>query len=267
MFTLKGAQLYNQPLAHLPETGLFITTLNAHSYNVAQTDSAFVEALQRSDVLLPDGISVVWAARLLGNPVAKQGRLQKIAGEDLFYWEMNRLEAQCIVSPDKNNRILFLGSTEEVLSNIKKRAGEEFPHVEVHTYSPPYKPEFSEEDNRNMLEFIQQVQPAVLFVGMTAPKQEKWVCKLISSPPQKGSEAYTKNGFNSPLGLKESIHICCIGAVFDFYAGTVRRAPKWMIRLGMEWFYRLVKEPKRMWRRYLIGNLKFVVAVVREFFS
>ena len=95
-----------------------------------------------------------------------------------------------------------------------------------------------------MLHAVNAVQPDVLFVGMTAPKQEKW--------------AY----HNHPNLLAG--HTCCIGAVFDFYAGTVQRAPRVFINLGLEWFYRLAKEPRRMWRRYLIGNVKFIRAIIKE---
>jgi N-acetylglucosaminyldiphosphoundecaprenol N-acetyl-beta-D-mannosaminyltransferase len=143
---------------------------------------------------------------------------------------------------------MFLGSSEAVLQKIKERAAIEFPNVEVHIYSPPYKTEFSDEDNAAMIAAINTVQPDVLFVGMTAPKQEKWAWKMI----------------NDKRLVINDCHVCCIGAVFDFYAGTVNRAPQWMINLGLEWLYRLVKEPKRMWRRYLIGNVKFIGYVLRE---
>ena len=98
-----------------------------------------------------------------------------------------------------------------------------------------------------MVELINNVNPDVLFVGMTAPKQEKWTFEHFKK-------------INAG-------HICCIGAVFDFYAGTVHRAPAWMISSGLEWLYRLVKEPKRMWRRYLIGNTLFVAEIIREKFD
>jgi N-acetylglucosaminyldiphosphoundecaprenol N-acetyl-beta-D-mannosaminyltransferase len=127
---------------------------------------------------------------------------------------------------------------------MKERANREYPNVQVQTYSPPYKADFSEEDNAAMLQAINAFQPDVLMVGMTAPKQEKWAYQHYKQ---------------LQVG-----HICCIGAVFDFYAGTVNRAPLWMIKLGLEWFYRLIKEPRRMWRRYLIGNTKFMYYVVKE---
>ena len=164
-------------------------------------------------------------------------------------------------------KAMFLGSSEVVLSKIKARAAVEFPNVEVHTYSPPYKPEFSDEDNRAMYAAIEAVQPDVLFVGMTAPKQEKWAYKLVTSyklrvtSKELGEE--NKNSEFKSQNSELSLHVCCIGAVFDFYAGTVERAPKLFIKLGLEWFYRLIKEPCRMWRRYLILqmdiNMKNVV--------
>ena len=95
-----------------------------------------------------------------------------------------------------------------------------------------------------MIDAVNRVEPDVLFIGMTAPKQEKWAFKYYQ--------------------MLNAGHICCIGAVFDFYAGTVKRAPEWMISLGMEWFYRLIREPRRMWRRYLIGNIKFIGYILRE---
>jgi N-acetylglucosaminyldiphosphoundecaprenol N-acetyl-beta-D-mannosaminyltransferase len=95
-----------------------------------------------------------------------------------------------------------------------------------------------------MLKAINAFKPDALMVGMTAPKQEKWAYKHYNQ--------------------LEVGHICCIGAVFDFYAGTVKRAPQWMIKMGLEWFYRLIKEPGRMWQRYLIGNMIFIGHIIKE---
>jgi N-acetylglucosaminyldiphosphoundecaprenol N-acetyl-beta-D-mannosaminyltransferase len=107
------------------------------------------------------------------------------------------------------------------------------------TFSPPYKPEFSDEDNKRIIDAINDANPDLLWIGMTAPKQEKWVYVHRDS-------------------LNVNCHIGTIGAVFDFYAGTVKRAPLWWQRHGLEWLYRLLKEPKRMWRRYLVGNVLFL---------
>lgn len=234
MLQLSKLTLLNQPLSisSIPNFKTLINTLNAHCYNIAQTDVIYQEALLNSAVLIPDGVSVVWAIHWLTGQ-----KLQKIAGADLFFYEMERLE-------QTGGRCLFLGSTESTLNKIKERATSEYLNVKVKTYSPPYRSEFTEEDNATMLEVINAFQPDVLFIGMTAPKQEKWAYQHFKQ---------------LQVG-----HVCCIGAVFDFYAGTVNRAPQWMIKMGLEWFYRLVKEPRRMWRRYLIGNTKFIWNIIKE---
>lgn len=224
--------LYSQPLASLEDRKLLITTLNAHSYNVSRDDITFEEALLKSDVLIPDGISVVKSIRWITGQ-----KLAKIAGADLFFYEMERMQ-KC------GGSVFFLGSSKDTLAKIIRRASEEYPAVRVGVYSPPYKADFSAEENATMVRAVNAFAPHVLFVGMTAPKQEKWAYRF-------------KQELNTG-------HICCIGAVFDFYAGTVKRAPKWMITLGMEWLYRLIMEPRRLWRRYLIGNTKFVLAVLAE---
>lgn len=224
--------LYSQPLASLQDRKLLITTINAHSYNVSREDREFEEALMKSDVLIPDGVSVVKAIRWITGQ-----KLVKIAGADLFFYEMERMQ-RC------GGSVFFLGSANATLDKIVQRANTDYPAVRVGTYSPPYKPDFTAEDNAAMIEAVNTFAPQVLMVGMTAPKQEKW--------------AYLhKDELNTG-------HICCIGAVFDFYAGTVQRAPRWMISLGLEWLYRFIKEPRRLWRRYLIGNTKFILAVIAE---
>jgi len=229
---LQNYTLFNLPLQTIDQHKVLISTLNAHSFNTVQKDVDFDNALQNSDILLPDGISVVWAMRLLTGE-----KLQKIAGADLFFYEMQRVNAI-------NGKCFFLGSSEDTLKKIRKRASKEYPNIQVHTYSPPYKSEFSAEESKLMIDMVNEVEPDVLFVGMTAPKQEKW--------------AYQH------YGQLKAGHVCCIGAVFDFYAGTVKRAPNWMILVGMEWSYRLIKEPRRMWRRYMIGNAKFIGYILKE---
>jgi N-acetylglucosaminyldiphosphoundecaprenol N-acetyl-beta-D-mannosaminyltransferase len=167
-------------------------------------------------------------------------RIKKIAGQDLFYYEMNRLNRS-------GGTCFFLGSKESTLQIIHSKALKEFPHVKVHSYSPPFKPVFSDSDNESMLSAVNAVKPDVLFIGMTAPKQEKWACQHLES-----------------LAAQ---HICCIGAVFDFYSGNYKRAPSWMIVAGLEWLYRLILEPSRMWRRYVLGNPRFILSLFREKFS
>lgn len=239
MFRLKNLDILGSKaeLASLPEGKLLINTINAHSYNTARKDGLFAEALSNGDVLIPDGVSIVKACRWIK---AKSQPKERIAGWDLFSFEMENLERkQCGML----NTVMFMGSSEKVLDLIVKRAAEVYPHLKIVTYSPPYKPEFSDEENKAIIDAINAADPDLLWIGMTAPKQEKW----------------TYSHWNE---LNIHCHVGTIGAVFDFFAGTVERAPVWWQRHGLEWLYRLLKEPKRMWRRYIIGNALFLFNVI-----
>ena len=222
-------------LSAMPQGKVLINTVNAHSFNVAQKDVLFAEALQNGDYLIPDGASIVKACRWLN---AKSQPKERIAGWDLFQTEMERLNA-------KGGKCLFVGSSEKVLAQIRERAAKDYPNILVSTYSPPYKPQFTEEDNRAIVNAINAARPDLLWIGMTAPKQEKWTYRHWKE-------------------LDIQCHVGTIGAVFDFYACTVRRAPLWMQNHSLEWLYRLIKEPRRMWRRYLIGNILFIWNIMKE---
>lgn len=222
-------------LGELMDKKLSINTINAHSYNTALKDPLFAEALTKGDVLIPDGASIVMACKWLK---AKSQPKERIAGWDLFVYEMEKLNA-------KGGKCFFMGSSEKVLSLIKEKAKNIYPNITVETYSPPYKPEFTDEENKAIIDAINAAKPDLLWIGMTAPKQEKW--------------AYTH--WNE---LDINCHCGTIGAVFDFFAGTVERAPLWWQEHSLEWLYRLLKEPKRMWRRYIIGNTLFLWNITKE---
>lgn len=237
MLKLKNIELLTsrQSLEALPEGKLLINTINAHSYNTAQQDALFAEALQQGDVLIPDGASIVMACRWLK---AKVQPKERIAGWDLFAFEMEKLNRQ-------GGTCFFMGSSEKVLGLIRERAKSVYPNIRIETYSPPYKPEFTAEENQAMVEAINRCNPDLLWIGMTAPKQEKW------------AYAHWKE-------LDIHCHCGTIGAVFDFFAGTMERAPLWWQEHSLEWLYRLIKEPKRMWRRYIIGNTLFLWNLTKE---
>ena len=281
MFRLKDLNILGSKaeLALLPEGKLLINTINAHSFNTAKKDKLFAEALTNGDALIPDGVSIVKACRWIK---AKSQPKERIAGWDLFEFEMNKLEQLgvrneelgiCDEESGVNNSsldnsqsasadnsklkiqnskfrerpltVMFMGSSQKVLDLIVKRAAEVYPHLKVVTYSPPYKPEFSDEDNKAIIDAINAADPDLLWIGMTAPKQEKWT-------------------YTHWKELNIHCHVGTIGAVFDFFAGTVERAPMWWQRHGLEWLYRLLKEPKRMWRRYIIGNALFLWNMTKE---
>ena len=234
MLSLKSIAIVEsrEQLEQVPQGKVLINTINAHSYNVAQKDAAFADALQKGDYLIPDGVSIVKACRWLK---AQSQPKERIAGWDLFCFEMER-------HPSK---VMFLGSSEKVLSLIRQRAAVDYPNLEIVTYSPPYKQEFSEEDNRDMIHAINSANPDLLWIGMTAPKQEKW----------------TYTHWNE---LNIHCHCGTIGAVFDFYAGTAKRAPLWWQRHSLEWLFRLIMEPRRMWKRYVVGNVLFIYNIIKE---
>lgn len=247
MFCLKSLEIFGSKaeLASLPEGKLLINTINAHSYNTARKDLLFAEALTNGDVLLPDGVSIVKACKWIK---AKSLPKERIAGWDLFVFEMEKLERESEelrTKSEESKIVMFMGSSQKVLDLIVKRAAEVYPHLKVVTYSPPYKTEFSDEDNKAIIDAIHAANPDLLWIGMTAPKQEKWT-------------------YSHWKELNIHCLVGSIGAVFDFFAGTVKRAPMWWQDHGLEWLYRLLKEPKRMWRRYIIGNTLFLWNMVKE---
>jgi len=227
---------HSSNLSALPDKKLLINTINAHSYNIAQKDELFAEALTKCDVLIPDGASIVKAVKWF-----KGASIERIAGWDLFVYEMEKLNK-------KGGTCFFLGSSEKVLKLIREKASKDYPNIKVVTYSPPYKNEFTEKENAAMIHAINAANPDLLWIGMTAPKQEKWAYKHLQQ-------------------LDINCHIGTIGAVFDFYAGTVKRAPLWWQGYNLEWLFRLIKEPRRMWKRYIIGNVLFVYYVFKEEFN
>ena len=247
MFKLKTLTILGSKaeLASLPEGKLLINTVNAHSYNTARKDSLFAEALTNGDVLIPDGVSIVKACKWIK---AKSQPKERIAGWDLFSFEMEKLERESEelrTKSEESKIVMFMGSSQKVLDLIVKRAAEVYPHLKVVTYSPPYKPEFSDEDNKAIIDAINAANPDLLWIGMTAPKQEKWTCSHWNE-------------------LNIHCHVGTISAVFDFFAGTMERAPIWWQEHGLEWLYRLIKEPKCMRRRYIIGNSLFLWNMTKE---
>lgn len=218
-----------------PAGKFLINTVNAHSFVVAQKDPVFADALLQSDALLPDGISIVNACRWLKTENAPD---EKIAGADLFAYEMEKLN-------EEGGTCFFLGSSPATLARIEEKAKYTYPNIRVITYSPPYKAVFTAEESLSMVSAVNAADPDLLWVGMTAPKQEKW---LHTHWPE----------------LDIHCHAGAVGAVFDFFAGTVERAPQKWIDLGLEWLYRFLKEPRRTWRRYLIDNPRFLGLVLKE---
>jgi N-acetylglucosaminyldiphosphoundecaprenol N-acetyl-beta-D-mannosaminyltransferase len=198
---------------------------NPHSLVVARHDAQFRSALEQANAVVADGVGCVWAAVLAGVSVGP-----RITGSDFFAAIMTVLN-------HGGGRAFFFGSRREVLEKLADRARRDFPRVALEMLSPPFGP-WSDEENRLMIDEILTFKPDVLWVGMTAPKQEKWVAANLEqlAVPVIGS----------------------IGAVFDYYAGVTHRAPQWICDMGLEWLYRLPREPKRLWRRTFVSAPKFL---------
>ncbi|PMP69544.1 MAG: glycosyltransferase [Thermodesulfovibrio aggregans] len=215
----------------------YFVCANPHSLEVARTDSLFREAIEKADLVVPDGIGIVLASKILGGSIRR-----RITGYDIFYGVSKELNKK------KSYFYFVLGSTEKALQKIRERMEKDFPNIRiVGTYSPPFKSEFSEEENRLILEMINKVKPDVLWVGMTAPKQEKWIYKNKDKLDVK---------FLGP-----------IGAVFDFYAGIKKRPHPVFQKMGLEWFVRFLMEPYRLWRRNIVSNPKFLLRIIHQYFS
>ena len=226
-----GYKIFNSNLKSIDfSKNKIINTINPHSYCVAKQDFQFKQALSSSDILLPDGVGIVLAIRFLNGK-----QIKKIAGYDLFLFLMNKLN-------NESGSVFFLGASQETLNEIKIKCSIEYPNITFGGFSPPYKTTFSEEDSKIMCKEVNIHKPDVLFVGMTAPKQEKWVY-----------------AFKNHLEVK---NICAVGAVFDFYAGNVNRSSVFWINLGLEWLPRLIKEPRRLFYRNFVSTPKFILDVL-----
>jgi N-acetylglucosaminyldiphosphoundecaprenol N-acetyl-beta-D-mannosaminyltransferase len=212
----------------------YFVCANPHSLEMAKKDEVFSQAIKEADLVVPDGVGIVIASKIFGGHI--RGR---VTGSDIFLQLCEALNGR------KNFNCFFLGSTYETLAKISEKMNVDFPNITVAgAYSPPLKPEFSPDDDRIMVDAVNQVKPDVLWVGMTAPKQEKWVSR-------------NKN-------LLDVKFIGPVGAVFDFYAGGVKRSPPWFLDHGLEWLPRLLQDPGRLWKRTLVSAPLFLMRVMAE---
>lgn len=211
----------------------YVVTPNAQHIVTLQRDSLFREIYRNAFLAVPDGVPLLWAAKFFNTPL--DGRVN---GTDLF-------ERLCQTSAETGLKIFFLGGRPGAAQKAANTLKKKHPNIKiVGTYCPPYGFESDQSELEKMNFAIIAAKPDILFVGLGAPKQEYWMYNN-----------YQK--LNVPISLG-------IGVSFELVSGMVKRAPVIMQKLGLEWFFRLIVEPRRLWRRYVIGNTVFVLLVLKQ---
>lgn len=209
-----------------------VVLANAYSVSLAKRDLRFQAVCKSAEFVLPDGYPIVWISAMLNHRIP-----ERIAGPDFML-------AYCRFCALKGYKVFFLGGTEDTLRSLQKNLQNQIPGLNVAgSVSPPFG-EWSSETNRMLVDTVNKSGADVLWVGVSTPKQDKWIQKY-------------KHVLNAKIAMG-------VGAAFDFHSGNIRRAPKWMQRIGFEWLHRLASEPTRLWKRYLIGNIRFLLIVGKQ---
>jgi N-acetylglucosaminyldiphosphoundecaprenol N-acetyl-beta-D-mannosaminyltransferase len=209
----------------------YFACVNAHSAEVAHRDSEFMEALQQASVLVADGAGVTLASRLVG------GRIRhRTTGPAVFSRLSTLLDAQ------GGRSVFYVGASTDTLDKIAARHAVDFPRLRIAgMHAPPYQPRFTDEEIASVCRLINAARPDVVWVGLGAPKQEKW-------------SRVAARFLEAPL-------VGPIGAMFAFYAGEQRMPPEWVLAAGLGWLHRLAQDPRRLWARNL-DTPRFLVNVI-----
>lgn len=210
----------------------YVVTPNVDHIVKLEEDREFLEVYNKADLILTDGMPLVWVSRIKKNPIK-----EKISGSDYF-------PQLCEFSVNKGYKIFLLGAAEGVADKAKINLENKYNGINiVGTYSPKYGFENDKNEINKIIKIINEAKPDILAVGVGAPKQEKFIYKYLHE-------------LKVPLSLG-------IGATIDFEAGNIKRAPKWMQKIGLEWFYRFIKEPRRMFKRYFVDDMKFIKILIK----
>ena len=203
---------------------------NAHTLNIAYEDPYYKSVLKSADFILNDGTGLNWAAKRAGD-----GFLDNLVGTDF-------VPKLCEAYSEKGYGFYFLGAHQGIAELAAKKLKESCPALRIVGFHHGY---FSKDENQQIIDAINNSYAHVLLVGFGNPKQEIWIHENIA---------------NLNVGVAIGV-----GAFFDYHSGRLRRAPKWMLRYGMEWIFRLSAEPRRLWKRYVMGNPKFIFRVLRYY--
>jgi N-acetylglucosaminyldiphosphoundecaprenol N-acetyl-beta-D-mannosaminyltransferase len=223
-------------LAEAPSGAAHVVTPNAQHVVLLERDPYLRKIHSEATLVVPDGISLVYAARLLGKPLK-----ERVTGVDLF-------QGLCGRAAERGLGVFLLGGRRGAAEEAAARLKSNYPKLNVvGTCCPPWGFHLHEEGLNAVARAISEARPQILFVALGAPKQEYWIYEHAAS-----------------LGVPLSIGI---GGSFEMVSGMMRRAPRWMQAAGLEWLFRLALEPRRMWRRYLIGNAQFLSIILRQMFA
>jgi len=201
---------------------------------LAARATARVQVIYRNaDYVLCDGVPVKWASEFLGTPIK-----ERITGLDV-------LPRIFPFAAERNFTVFLLGASPGVAETIKIKMEAKYPSVKiVGTFVPPFRAVFSDEENKQMIDAINAVKPDMLLVSLTAPKQDIWIAENLST-------------LNTHLAIG-------IGGAFEVAAGMIKRAPMWMQKSGLEWLYRFLQEPKRMFKRYFVEAPVFIPLIIQQ---
>jgi N-acetylglucosaminyldiphosphoundecaprenol N-acetyl-beta-D-mannosaminyltransferase len=208
---------------------LMIGVVNVGKLVKMRSDAWLRESVLGSDLIVADGLPVVWASRILGEPLP-----ERVTGIDLF-------EELLQLASEQHFSVYFLGASQDVLDEMLRRIKERYPSLRCAGSRNGY---FEEAESETVVRDIRKAHPDLLFVGISTPKKEIFLQKW---------------------GDSLDVPVCHgVGGSFDVMAGLTKRAPKFMQDIGMEWFYRFIQEPRRMWKRYLTTNSVFLFMLARE---
>ena len=210
----------------------YVCVTGVHGVMESQRDEQLRRIHNKAGLVTPDGMPLVWLSRLKGHR-----HVERVYGPDLVL-------ALCERSVERQYRHFFYGGAEGVPEELAANLRRHFPELQVAgTYSPPFRPLTPAEDEQ-VVQMLNQAAPDIVWVGLSTPKQERWMAAHV--------------------GRIEAPVLIGVGAAFDFLTGRKRQAPRWMQRNGLEWLFRLLTEPRRLWRRYLINNPLFVLLVLAQ---
>ncbi len=211
----------------------YICVTNVHGVMEAQKDESLRQIFNHTFLCTPDGMPMVWVGRLQGHK-----NMRRVYGPDLML-------AVLAMSENRGYRHFFYGGANGTVEVLRQKLQQRFPKLQiVGTYEPPFRP-LNPDEEKKLIETIHAIKPDIMWIGISTPKQDRFMAEYLP-----------KLDVTLMFG---------VGAAFDFHAGNIRQAPRWMQNCGLEWFFRLCREPRRLWKRYFKNNPLFILGILGQF--